>query len=199
MKKLIIFLTLLFLFSCAGSQTRTTTVDFTCNCPDDREFSAQDVAKIVKFALEAIQKAPFLQSKAYLEKNPRWMLAKDMKNDTDEHINTRIILEKIRTNLMRENGIPFVDDEALRSILINKKYQESDLFNQDVLNKVGQLAEADVLLSGQIAGNRQRNALIERVYYQVSFQLVSLTTSKVLWMDQMDIIKEVPIKRMNAR
>ncbi|PKL14906.1 MAG: hypothetical protein CVV50_01935, partial [Spirochaetae bacterium HGW-Spirochaetae-6] len=69
----------------------------------------------------------------------------------------------------------------------------------DVLNKVGQLAEADVLLSGQIAGNRQRNALIERVYYQVSFQLVSLTTSKVLWMDQMDIIKEVPIKRMNAR
>jgi hypothetical protein len=125
MKKLIIFLTLLFLFSCAGSQTRTTTVDFTCNCPDDREFSAQDVAKIVKFALEAIQKAPFLQSKAYLEKNPRWMLAKDMKNDTDEHINTRIILEKIRTNLMRENGIPFVDDEALRSILINKKYQES--------------------------------------------------------------------------
>jgi len=43
---------------------------------------------------------------------PVMPLAKSLQNNTDEHIDTRLILEKIRTAMIKERIADFVDDQA---------------------------------------------------------------------------------------
>jgi len=193
MKVFIMCVMAFLLGSCAeGGQTKPIALDFEEQALDSAEFSPRDVDKIVKFVCKAISENAFFQSSAYLSQKSRWMLDKEIKNDTDEHIDTRMILEKIRTTLIRQNGITFVDDMALRDILKVRKMQESDLFNPGILRSVGQLAGADVVLQGRIANIRRREIDKEMNRYLIAFQLVALTTSKVLWMDELEIVKKVP-------
>jgi uncharacterized protein (TIGR02722 family) len=121
--------------------------------------------------------------------NIRWILANEMANDTDEHINTRVIMEKIRTALINQHEVRFLDDQALTDILRQQQLQQSDLFNRDTVVKIGRLVGARLVLRGRISNMRRRADLRTANVFNVTLQVVDLQTGDIRWTDEAQIAR----------
>jgi PBP1b-binding outer membrane lipoprotein LpoB len=97
------------------------------------------------------------------------MLARDMKNETDEHVNTRTIMEKIRNRLINEGMANFIDDQAIEDILSQMKLQQSGLFDNKTVAQVGKLVGAKLILRGAISSIRKKKRQNRHHLLQHSF------------------------------
>ncbi len=157
---------------------------------DDPNYSVKDLKAIVGKIVKSLSMSNFIKKAKLKESKSVFMLANEMSNDTDEHINTRVIMEKMRTKLINENGIHFIDDQALDTILEQQKLQQSDLFNDTKALKVGKLVGAKVILRGRISNIRKKSERKEINFYNITLQLVGLETARILWTDEVEISKK---------
>ena len=111
----------------------------------------------------------------------------EMENETDENINTRAIIDEIRTKLINEIGITFIDDQALTAILEQQGLQQSDLFDNSKASKVGKMVGALIILRGQISNIQKKSDHTDINYYTIRLQAVGLETSKIIWTDEIQI------------
>ncbi len=179
-------ISLLTVSSCGGRRTKVTSISAK-DATVDANWSPEDIKKVRNYMIDSIAESRFIRGKAFRRQKPAWMLAKEMANDTDEHINTRVIMEKIRTKLINEVGATFIDDQALSEILEQQALQQSDLFNNAKAAKIGKLVGAKLILRGRISNIRKKSARTDINYYTVTLQLVGLETSKILWTDEYEI------------
>ena len=89
----LVYNSLYFAPGCATTIKQNITDDETITGSD---WSAKDLKEVSEYMDGSISRAAFIKDPQYIEQNPRWILARDLRNDTDEHVNTRIIMEKIR-------------------------------------------------------------------------------------------------------
>ena len=151
------------------------------------DWSAKDLKDVGDYMAASIRKSAFVASPRYAEENPRWVLARDMKNETDEHVNTRTIMEKIRTRLINAGTARFIDDQAVEDILGRMKLHQSGLFDDRTVAQVGKLVGAQLILRGTISSIRKRNERKDIIYYNITLQLVSIQTGEILWTDEKEI------------
>jgi len=192
MKRLLIFVILaaaLFAVSCGGSGTPATqTVAVNPNqMVYGSEWSPADLNRIGDKMVKSVSKARWF-NKA-IDANLRWILASEMANDTDEHINTRVIMEKIRTALINKFEVRFVDDQALKDILKQQNLQQSALFNQATVVKVGKISGARLILRGRISNMRNRTGLAEGNMFQITLQVVDIESGDIRWTDEDQIAR----------
>jgi penicillin-binding protein activator len=119
------------------------------------DWSAKDLKDVSDYMAGSVSRAAFIASAQYTNEKPRWMLARDMKNETDEHVNTRTIMEKIRTRLINGGIASFIDDQAVEDILNQMKLQQSGLFDSKTVAQVGKLVGAKLILRGTISSIRK--------------------------------------------
>jgi penicillin-binding protein activator len=151
------------------------------------DWSAKDLKDVSEYMTGSIKQSAFISSPQYKSEKPRWMLAKDLKNETDEHVNTRTIMEKIRTRLINEGIAGFVDDQAIEDILNQLQLQQSGLFDDKTVARVGKLVGAKLILRGTISSIRKRTDRKDIIYYNITLQLVNIQTSEILWTDEKEI------------
>jgi uncharacterized protein (TIGR02722 family) len=151
------------------------------------DWSARDLKEVSEYMTDSIGKAKFIGTRRYIEDAPRWMLARDLRNDTDEHVNTRTIMEKIRTKLINSGTAKFVDDQAVSDILEQLKLQQSGLFDNAAVAKVGKLVGAKLILRGTISSIRKRTERTDIIYYNITLQIVNIETGEILWTDEKEI------------
>ena len=151
------------------------------------DWSAKDLKDVSEYMKASIKQSAFILSPQYKSEGPRWMLAKDLKNETDEHVNTRTIMEKIRTKLVNEGIASFVDDQAIEDILNQLQLQQSGLFDDKTVAKVGKLVGAKLILRGTISSIRKRTDRQDIIYYNITLQLVNIQTAEIIWTDEKEI------------
>jgi penicillin-binding protein activator len=151
------------------------------------DWSAKDLKDVSDYMAGSISKAAFIVSPQYTGERPRWMLARDMKNETDEHVNTRTIMEKIRTRLINEGIANFIDDQAIEDILNQMKLQQSGLFDNKTVAQVGKLVGAKLILRGTISSIRKKSDRKDIIYYNITLQLVNIQTGEIVWTDEKEI------------
>lgn len=151
------------------------------------DWSAKDVKDVSDYMANSIIKAARLPGSPLSDGSHWWILARDLRNETDEHINTRVIMEKIRTRLINEGVARFVDDQALDDILNQLKLQQSGLFDDRTVARVGKLVGAKYILRGTISSIRKRTERRDLVYYNVTLQVVSIETGEILWTDEKEM------------
>lgn len=151
------------------------------------DWSAKDLKDVSEYMAASIKKSAFITSPQYTNEKPRWMLARDMKNETDEHVNTRTIMEKIRTRLINDGTAKFIDDQAVEDILNQMKLQQSGLFDNKTAARVGKLVGAKLILRGTISSIRKRSDRQDIIYYNITLQLVSIETGEIFWTDEKEI------------
>jgi len=162
----------------------------------DADWSPEDVQKIRDYMVDSISNAKFIGSMKYRTEKPRWMLAKELRNDTDEHINTRVIMERIRTKLINNGVGIFIDDEAIETVLKQLELQQSDLFDNDKAAKVGKFIGAKLILRGAISNIRKRTERTDINYYNITLQVVDLETLQILWTDEYEIGRKASKSRL---
>ncbi len=151
------------------------------------DWSAKDLKDVSDYMAASIKKSSFIASPQYTSEKPRWMLARDMKNQTDEHVNTRIIMEKIRTRLINEGVAAFIDDQAVDDILNQMKLQQSGLFDNKTVAQIGRLVEAKLILRGTISSIRKKTDRKDIIFYNITLQLVTIQTGEIVWTDEKEI------------
>ncbi len=167
---------------------------------DGPDWSPKDLIRVTKNMSASIKKSRFVKSRKYITGKPRWILAKNMANDTNEHINTRVIMEKIRTKLFKSRKIPFrfIDDQALNDILNQLSLQQSALFNQKKTARIGRLVGAKLILRGRISNIRKRTTLSDYVFYNITLQAVNIETGEILWTDEDEISRRTTKSRFRS-
>jgi penicillin-binding protein activator len=151
------------------------------------DWSAKDLKDVSDYMANSVKQAAFITSPQYAGEKPRWMLARDMKNETDEHVNTRTIMEKIRTRLINGGIANFIDDQAVEDILNQMKLQQSGLFDTKTVAQVGKLVGARLILRGAISSIRKKTDRKDIIYYNITLQLVNIQTGEIIWTDEKEI------------
>ena len=151
------------------------------------DWSAKDLKDVSDYMAGSVKQAAFISSPQYINEKPRWMLARDMKNETDEHVNTRTIMEKIRTRLINGGIANFIDDQAVEDILNQMKLQQSGLFDSKTVAQVGKLVGAKLILRGTISSIRKKTDRKDIIYYNITLQLVNIQTGEIIWTDEKEI------------
>jgi uncharacterized protein (TIGR02722 family) len=194
MQKLLIpVLCLLFLAACGGPATRE--IDLSTDTAENADFSSADLARITDGMMNSLAANGFFQQ--YKAENagqkPVMLLAKALKNNTDEHVNTRLILEKIRTRIINEGLAQFVDDQAFDQALEQLNLQASDLYDNAKAAKIGKFVGAKYVLRGSISNIRKMEGRTDINYMNVTLDIFEVETLLIKWTD------EVEFKRISTR
>ncbi|PKN18548.1 MAG: penicillin-binding protein activator LpoB [Deltaproteobacteria bacterium HGW-Deltaproteobacteria-6] len=151
------------------------------------DWSARDLKEVADHMVNSITRRANAPGSELREGKPRWILARDLRNETDEHVNTRTIMEKVRTKLINDGIARFVDDQALNDIMNQLKFQQSGLFDNKTVVQVGKLVGAKYILRGAISSIRKRSDRIDIIYYNITLQLVNIQTGEIVWTDEKEI------------
>ena len=114
-----------------------------------------------------------------------------IKMNTDEHIDTKSITDKIRVKLLRSGRVQFTaamekGDEFFDQL----QYQnDSGMVNPVTAKRYAQQYGADFFFFGEITNIRKRAGRVEDNYMKFTMNLVDIETALLTWADEHEIRK----------
>ena len=176
-------------FLVAGCGRSVTELDPATDPAEDADFSSADYFKITDTMMGSLTASGFFDR--YRAENagerPVMLLAKSLLNKTDEHIDTRLILEKIRTAMIKDGLADFVDDQAFDMALDQLNMQATDLYDNMKAAKIGRFVGAKYVLRGSISNLRKVEGRETRNYMNVTLDVFEVETLLIKWTDEIDI------------
>jgi PBP1b-binding outer membrane lipoprotein LpoB len=113
------------------------------------------------------------------------------RNDSDEHIDTGIIVNTMKVAIVNNGQAVFVADDSTQTQLREEKLDQLGNVNEDTAASIGNETGADFLLTGSVKTMVDRAGNVaERVYF-VTAELTHLETGIIYWTEQNDEIKKV--------
>lgn len=179
----------LCLFLLAGCGKSVTELDPATDPAEDADFSSADYFRITDTMKNSLEANGFFDRyrAEHAGERPVMLLAKSLMNKTDEHIDTRLILEKIRTAMIKEGLADFVDDQAFDMALDQLNMQATDLYDNMKAAKIGRFVGAKYVLRGSISNLRKVDGRETRNYMNVTLDIFEVETLLIKWTDEVDI------------
>jgi penicillin-binding protein activator len=115
-----------------------------------------------------------------------------VKNMTDEHIDTKSVTDKIRVTLLKSGRVRFsavneVNDEILKQLEYQSK---SGVVDPATAKSAGSQVGADYFLFGELTSIRKSAGRVKDIYYKYTMNLVNIKTGLIEWADEKEIRKE---------
>lgn len=176
----------LLLGGCAPEETRV--IDLATDTAEDADFSSADLFTITDGMISSMEENGFYRQYAATHggEKPVMLLARSLENKTDEHIDTRLILEKIRTGMIKENMAVFVDDKAFDDALDQLNLQATDLYDDAKAARIGRFVGAKHILRGAISNIRKQDGRETINYMNVTMNAVEVETLLITWTDEVE-------------
>jgi uncharacterized protein (TIGR02722 family) len=133
-----------------------------------------------------------LQSKAISgSKDAPIVTLADVKNKTSEYIDTRVITDKIRTQLMKSGQVRFAVsiNEMQNQTDELKRQNQSGLYKNSTIAKTGNMQGAQYRIEGSIASIVKTNKDVKDVYYVFNLNLINNESGLLEWADEKEIRK----------
>ena len=140
---------------------------------------------------EAMTRA-LLQSKAISgSKDAPIVTLADVKNKTSEYIDTRVITDKIRTQLMKSGQVRFAVSvtEMQNQTEELKRQNQSGLYKNSTIAKTGNMQGAQYRIEGSIASIVKNTKDVKDVYYVFNLNLINNESGLLEWADEKEIRK----------
>lgn len=161
-----------------AAATETMTIDF----------GPTDVQLIANYIVDGIlnsPRAPRDQMRVYVTR---------VRNDTDEHIDTENITDKILVELFNRTDpsrMEFLDPEATTEEIVQQlEFQnESGLVDPATAQRFGELTGATHFLYGTITSQRKRAGRDELVHFKFTFKMTEIRTGRLVWLGDKEIRK----------
>ena len=133
-----------------------------------------------------------LQSKAISgSKDAPIVTLADVKNKTSEYIDTRVITDKIRTQLMKSGQVRFAVSvsEMQNQTEELKRQNQSGLYKNSTIAKTGNMQGAQYRIEGSIASIVKNTNDVTDVYYVFNLNLINNESGLLEWADEKEIRK----------
>ena len=181
-----VLLCVLLLAGCAPEQT--TEIDLDTDTAEDADYSSADLMLISDEMVTSIKANGFHNqyAAAHGGQRPVMILARALENNTDEHIDTRMILDKVRTALIKDGVAQFVDDQAFDQALDQLNMQATDLYNDAKAAQLGRFVGAHYIMRGSIGNIRKMDGRETRNYFLITMTIVDIETLLITWIDEVE-------------
>jgi uncharacterized protein (TIGR02722 family) len=118
-----------------------------------------------------------------------------VKNSTTQHINTRILTDKIRQAVLRSGmaltttavGANGPEDRASKQV---RELENDEMFNQQTVQKQGTAIAPDMSLAGEIVQQKTTQGRTNESYFFFHLTLTNLKTGLAEWEDNVEIAKQ---------
>lgn len=133
-----------------------------------------------------------LQSKAISgSKDVPIVTLADVKNKTSEYIDTRVITDKIRTQLLKSGQVRFAVSisEMQNQTDELKRQNQSGLYKNSTIAKTGNMQGAQYRIEGSIASIFKNTKDVKDVYYVFNLNLINNESGLLEWADEKEIRK----------
>ncbi|MDL2284485.1 penicillin-binding protein activator LpoB [Oxalobacter sp. OttesenSCG-928-P03] len=118
--------------------------------------------------------------------SPPKVRLRDVKNYTDEHIDTKGITDKIRIKLLNSGQVRFLMDKGN----MDDVFEERDLNELATKRKENKLMmDADYIITGSVRSIRKRTKSVGDVYFLITLELTDPQSGEVKWADEKEIRK----------
>jgi penicillin-binding protein activator len=115
----------------------------------------------------------------------------NVKNKTSEYIDTRMITDSIRSQLLKSGRVQFAVDvigmETQTEELMRQN--QSGLYSQRTTADIGRMEGAQYRLEGSISSIVKKSSSYKDIYYKLSLQLVNIERGILEWADEQEIRK----------
>jgi uncharacterized protein (TIGR02722 family) len=117
----------------------------------------------------------------------------EVKNQTTEPINTRMLTEKIRTQLMKSGQVRFAisANEMQSQVDETKRQNQSGMYRNDGTAKPGRMEGAKYRITGTISTIVKQNRDMKDVFYNFNLNLVNNESGLLEWAEEKEIRKTV--------
>lgn len=110
-----------------------------------------------------------------------FVLVDDMENRTSEIIDTKALFEDLRSQILNDGKVRFLDGDARKKILNEYKYQQSGVVKKDHIKGPGNQFGADFFLSGAISSIVSKQGGKSSVQYQIEMKLTNISSGELVW------------------
>ena len=151
------------------------------------EFGSTDLQMIAEKMVNSLLAAPVLTS------GERPVLyVHQVKNKTDEHLDTKAVTDKMRVTLLKSGRVRFtavneVNDEMIKQL----EYQTSSGYvDPRTSSIIGRQVGADYFLFGEITSIKKADGRVQDVYYKFTLNLVNIESGLIEWAEEKEIRKQ---------
>lgn len=133
-----------------------------------------------------------LQSKAISgSKDAPIVTVAEVKNKTSEYIDTRVITDKIRTQLVKSGQVRFAVNinEMQNQVDELKRQNQSGLYKNSTISKTGNMQGAKYRIEGSISSIIKQNKNVKDVFYIFNLNLINNESGLIEWADEKEIRK----------
>ncbi len=151
------------------------------------EFGSTDLQTIAEKMVNSLLASPVLSSGQHPV-----LYVHQVKNMTDEHIDTKSVTDKIRVTLLKSGKVRFtavneVNDEIIKQL----EYQtKSGIVDPSTAKSAGHQIGADYFLFGEISSIKKSAGRVKDVYFKFTMNLVNIKTGLIEWADEKEIRKQ---------
>lgn len=159
----------------------------------DDKYNEADMKMMADKLVGSLMKEPWIKdsSKRVL------MQVSQVSNRTHEHIDVKMLTDKIRTALIKTRKISFVAAELRKNVAEEYEYQQSGYMKKDTAKGPGGQIGADYMVFGDIGSHVQEMGKDKIVYYKVTLNVSNLSTNTIEWTDDVEIKKRFQKKRIS--
>ena len=156
------------------------------------KFVESDLQKIAKDLTDSFLTSPLISG----EKSKPAIIISVVTNGTDEHIDILSLTNKIRTKLIKSGRFVFLNERLRKELSEEYEYESSGYVDPKSAKKKGNQMGADWLISGHISAIKQPVGRKEIIYYKTTLEATDLTSSRIVWADEVEIKKQFKKKRI---
>ncbi|OGQ55572.1 MAG: penicillin-binding protein activator LpoB [Deltaproteobacteria bacterium RIFCSPLOWO2_02_FULL_50_16] len=110
-------------------------------------------------------------------------------NATDEHIDMISLTKMMQNEIIKSRKFRFLNKMLRSEIAQEYEYQQSGFVSAETAKAQGSQIGADYMISGHISSIRQPVGKREIVYYKTTGELTNITTSEIVWTDEVQLKK----------
>lgn len=116
------------------------------------------------------------------------------RNDTDEHIDTSIIVKKFETALINSGKVDFVASSSERQEIRDERMEQQEWASEETAKRLANEYGADFMLIGSVKTSVDMvDKKTVRTYF-VYAELIDIETNRKLWMGENSEIKKLVTK-----
>lgn len=187
---LLVISLILFLVGCGSSRnvTRTatdTTVDLSGRWNDaDSRLTAEKM-------IDGLLNSHWIDSFIDENKKKPVLIVGRIKNNSSEHIQTKIFSKDIERELINSGEVRFVASSEERDELRQERAEQQEFSSLETAKKLANETGADFMLKGFISTQNDFFDGEAVKFYQVDLELIHLETNEKVWLDTKKIKKLV--------
>ncbi|MCK5528731.1 MAG: penicillin-binding protein activator LpoB [Kiritimatiellae bacterium] len=176
---------------CAAFRMSVKEVDPTDGRHYDQNYDQTDLQQLSKDICDELLNSPFMAKQT----EPPIMMIAQLSNDTNEHIDTKSLTDKMRVTLLKSGKIRFVNETSRKKIMDEQGYQAANVTpGQNAA--IGQQLGVKYMLTGSFSklekstGKQVRVSKTKFSYYKLTMEVTDISTGEMVWIDDHEIARE---------